>query len=55
MKINKTISYVTFVLKELYEYYQMKTENGIFIISIRDQKSRYEQNVQKLEKLRLLI
>ena len=55
IRLNKTIAYITFVLKEFYEFLQLKTEDGEFIITIKEIKSNFDENVLKLENLNLLI
>lgn len=54
IKINKAMSYITFTLKDLYDYLQMKTEDGTYIIWIRELKQIYQENVFKLGRLKLL-
>jgi hypothetical protein len=54
IKINKGISYITFFLKDLYEFLQLKTEEGTPILWIRELNQIYQENVFKLGKLKLL-
>lgn len=54
IKINKGISYITFFLKDLYEFLQLKSEDGTLLILIRELKDIYQENVLKLGKLKLL-
>ena len=55
IRLNKPIAYSTFILKEFYEYLQLKSEDGCLILSIKEIKSEYEENLSKFNKLKLLI
>ena len=55
IRSNKPVSYITFILNEFYEFLQLKAEDGTLIISIKEMKSNLEENLVKIEKLKLLI
>lgn len=54
IKSNKTISYVTFILKEIYEYANIMTEDGVSILTLRDNYVKFDKmrkflfNIEKI-------
>ncbi len=55
IKINKTMSYVTFIMKEIYDYVNMKTSDGTLIMNLKKQKLELEKLKEKINKLNNLI
>jgi hypothetical protein len=51
IKICKPASYLTFILHEIYEFINKKTENGVSINFLRKCKNEYSRIKMKLERL----
>jgi hypothetical protein len=47
IKVNKCVSYMAFMLKEIYEFATMKTADSTFLYVIRDNKSKYNELLEK--------
>jgi hypothetical protein len=50
LKVNKCVSYMAFMLKEIYEFATMKTADSTFIYVIRENKSKYNELLEKQKK-----
>jgi hypothetical protein len=55
LKINRTLSYVTFVLKEIYEYATTKTVDGIYVSQLRLLKNEINGLNRKLDYYKRLL
>lgn len=51
LKINKSVSYMAFMLKEIYEFSMSKTADGTPIYLIKDAKVRLTALKEKLAKI----
>ena len=50
---NRSISYISFSLKEIYEYLTMKLSDGVFAFNVRNtniMNKKYTELLEKLEK-----
>ena len=50
LKLNKCVSYMAFMLKELYDFATLKTTEGIYLYQIKDLKINYEELKEKQSK-----
>lgn len=55
LKLNKVVSYLSFILKEIYEYQTSKTPDGEYIYIIKEEKRNQMELLQKIEELKKLI
>jgi len=49
LKINKTISFLSFIIQELFAYLVLKSNDGTYLFEIREMKKNYEDNKIRLE------
>ena len=52
---NRNVSYLTFFLSELYNYFSMKTNDGVEYYKIRNDLSRINQYINKINKLKIYL
>ena len=52
LKLNKCVSFMTFIIKEIYDYTILKSSDGALLVKIRSQISEYQMNKEKLEKIK---
>jgi hypothetical protein len=50
LKVNKCVSYMAFMLKEIYEFATMKTADSTFIYVIRENRSKYTELLERQKK-----
>jgi hypothetical protein len=55
LKINRSMSYMTFILREIYDYYSQKTPDGVHLFTIRNFKNEIQSLSEKLNKLESTI
>ena len=55
LKLNKVVSYTTFILKEIYEYQTAKLPDGEYIYMIRDERRNQVELLQKIEELKKIV
>ena len=55
LKISKPISYLSFIMKEIYDYENLKTADGISVSILRKIKIKNEQYAVRIENLKKLI
>jgi len=55
LKINRCISYMTFMIKEILDYTSQKTSEGTLIISIRDARNKFQDLTNKVDTLKALL
>jgi hypothetical protein len=51
LKISKPASYLTFIMNEIYEFINRKSEDGILINNLRKCKNEYLRIKDKIEKI----
>jgi hypothetical protein len=51
LSINQSVSYITFILCEIYTYLSLKTVDGVFYYKLR---AKYEENILLNEKMSIL-
>lgn len=50
-KINRPISYMTFFLKEIYDFMGLKTLDGVFYFELRNKNTELQKLKSQLEKI----
>jgi len=55
LKINRCVSYMTFMVKEILDYASQKTSDGTYVVAIRDAKLRLNKLIEKVEKLKAQV
>ena len=50
IKINKSVSYMAFILKEMYDFANLKTQDGTFLYQIKDARTKYTELKEKQAK-----
>ena len=55
LKLNKVVSYASFILKEIYEFQTSKSPDGEYLYLIRDVKKNYTEILQKIEELKKIL
>ena len=55
LKINKPISFLSFILKEIYEYANLKAYDGNSVTIIRKMKIKSEKYIEKIESLKIFL
>ena len=55
VKMNKTVSFVSFVIKEIVEFAVMKTNDGAYISLLRRFYQKYKHLLEKQQKLKDLV
>jgi len=55
LKLNKCVSFMTFIIKEIYEYVNSKFSDGTLVLKIRLQIAEYNSKKEKIEKLKKFI
>ena len=55
LKINKVVSYLTFIIKEIYDYVSLKSPEGVLILNIKKQKNELNKLKEKNAKINLMI
>jgi hypothetical protein len=48
LKINKAASFLTFILKEIYDYLNLKLKDGTLLICMRKQKHESKKSKEKM-------
>ena len=54
-KINRPISYMIFYLKEIYEFFNLKTEDGVYYFEIKEKNKILKEKEAKIEGLKKLL
>lgn len=54
LKINRSMSYMTFILKEIYEYITAKLSDGTALFSLREAKREINELNERINKLKSL-
>jgi hypothetical protein len=52
IKLNRCVSYMTFIIKEAWEYFSQKTSDGVMIFNLRkinDEKNTLKDKITKLQ------
>jgi hypothetical protein len=49
LKINRCVSYMTFILKETFEYFNLKAQDGVLIFTLRNEKNKIQKLKDKVE------
>ena len=52
---NRCVSYITFIISDLYKYITFKLENGLFLYELWDIKNKSEKLQNKINKLKLYL
>jgi len=52
LKVNKLTSFISFILKEIYEYANLKATDGISVTLLRKMKIKSEHYIRKIEVLK---
>ena len=52
---NRNVSYLTFFLSELYNYLTMKTNDDVYYYKIRNDLSKINEYINKINKLKLYL
>jgi hypothetical protein len=55
LKINRSVSYITFILREIYEYATAKTVDGVYVIQLRKAKNEINEMNTKIDYLERLL
>ena len=55
VKTNKTVSFMSFVIKEIVEFAVMRTNDGAYISLLRRFYQKYKQLLEKQQKLKDLV
>ena len=55
LKFNKCISFLSFVLKEIIDYSSIKTDDGVYISTLRKYYMKYKQVKEKQKKLKNIV
>ena len=55
LKLNRCVSYMTFILKEAYDFYALKSPDGVSAIKLRQIKKEVDQLKDKVEKWKSFI
>ena len=55
LKLNRCISYMSFIIKEIYDYMLMKSSDGKLIFHLRNLKINIQHKMEINEKLKSLL
>lgn len=55
LKMSRSVSYMTFILKEVFDYLNMKTSDGTFIYMIRTARKTNPLIKEKIDKLQIVL
>lgn len=55
LKINRVASYFTFILKEIYDYVNLTTGNGVLVQTLKRYKNELLKSREKLNKITKLL
>jgi len=50
LKLNRSVSYMTFIVKELFDYCTAKTSDGVPIFKLKEAKMKMDEIKNKIEK-----
>lgn len=55
LKLNRCVSYMTFIIKEIYDYYSLKTSDGTLVFKLRKAKANIQKLKEEAEKVQGLL
>jgi uncharacterized protein (UPF0128 family) len=55
IKLNRGVSYMTFIVKECWEYFSLKTSDGFYIFNLKKLIKEKEKLIQDAENVKNLI
>ena len=55
LKLNKCVSYMAFMLKEIYEFATLKTVDGTYLYQIKESKIKHKELIEKQSKFLLQL
>jgi len=55
LKLNKVVSYTSFILKEIYEYQTAKFPDGEYIYIIKEEKKNQKILLQRIQELKKML
>lgn len=55
LKLNRSVSYMSFIIKEVYEFYSLKNPQGVLGLRLRIIKKKYDKIKENNEKLKSLL
>lgn len=55
IKLNRCVSYMIFIIKESWDYFSLKTSDGVFVGNLRKINNQKESLIAKIENLKRIL